>query len=360
MASEAPHVLGLAECREDCAAIVGGKALGLGHLLREGLQVPPGFAVTTHGYRQHLAENRLAEHIERLLAEANDPASQQRASEAIRELFEGSRVSAELEDAVLAAHEQLTSAQARPMAVRSSATAEDLADASFAGQQETYLWILGGDEVVRHVVRCWGSLFTPQAIAYRAHRQVPTLDLAMGVVVQCMVPAEVAGVMLTIDPVTGDRSQISIEASYGLGAAVVNGEVTPDRFGVDKVLLEIRSRALGQKNVAYRFDPAVQGTRLEPVPREQQNQPCLSDEEVLRVAAAGKRMEQAMGRPQDIEWAIGPGASGPREVFLLQARPETVWSQKSSEPLAAPGSTVMERILQSMRVPAGNPPTQGL
>jgi pyruvate,water dikinase len=158
--------------------------------------------------------------------------------------------------------------------------------------------------------------------------------------------------MFTIDPVTGDRSQIAIEASYGLGAAVANGEVTPDRFGVDKVLLEIRSRALGLKRAAHRFEPAIQGTRLEPVPCQLQRQACLSDEEVLQVAAAGKRVEQAMaGRAQDIEWAIGPSEGGPREVFLLQTRPETVWSRKRSEPLAAPGSTVLERIVQSMTSP---------
>jgi pyruvate,water dikinase len=237
------------------------------------------------------------------------------------------------------------------MAIRSSATAEDLIDASFAGQQETYLWILGGEQVMQNLLRCWASLFTPQAIAYRAHRDIPVQNLAMGVVVQCMVPAEAAGVMLTIDPVNGDRSQISIEAAYGLGAAVVNGEVTPDSFGVDKVTLEIRSRSIGTKSDAYRFDPAVQGTRLEPVPPEQQSQPCIDDDEVIQLATLGKRMEQAMGRAQDMEWAIGRGASGEREVFLLQARPETVWSQKPRPPLAAAGSSVMDRILQSMRAP---------
>jgi pyruvate,water dikinase len=304
--------------------------------------VPPGFAATTLGYRQHLADNRLVDQVERLLAEAHDLESQQRVSVAIRELVEHSRVSAALEDAVLAAHERLiagASSAPRPMAVRSSATAEDLAQASFAGQQETYLGILGGQEVMRHLVRCWGSLFTPQAIAYRAQRGLYTPGLAMGVVVQRMVTAEAAGVMLTIDPVTGDRSQIAIEASYGLGAAVVNGEVTPDRFGVDKALLEIRCRALGLKDVAYRFDPGLQGTRLEQVPSQLQGQACLSDAEVLRLAAAGKRVEQAMGgRAQDIEWAIGPGESRPREVFLLQTRQETVWSQKHGAPLAAPDS----------------------
>jgi pyruvate,water dikinase len=265
--------------------------------------------------------------------------------EAARRLIENSHLSARLAEEVRAAYATLCEDQALPVAIRSSATAEDLADASFAGQQETYLWVMGGPAVLEHVARCWASLFTPQAIAYRAHRRLPVLDLAMGVVVQRMVPAEAAGVMLTIDPVTGDRSQIAIEAAYGLGAAVVNGEVTPDRFSVDKVTLEIRSRAIARKSVAYRFDLAQQGIRLEAVADAEQTQACLSDDEVVQIAALGKRMERAMGAPQDIEWAVGPG----REVFLLQARPETVWSQRPRPSIAAAGSTVMDRILESMR-----------
>jgi pyruvate,water dikinase len=319
-----PHVLLLEDCTTDCAALVGGKATGLGALLREGLQVPPGFSITTTAYREHIAHNGLAGELERLLADCATYEAQVRVSEEIRGLFESSTPSPRLEDEVLRAHAELCQNEALPVAVRSSATAEDLANASFAGQQETYLWILGGGEVLRHVVRCWASLFTSQAIAYRAYLGTPVADLAMAVVVQRMVAAEAAGVMLTIDPITGDQSAIVIEAAYGLGAAVVNGEVNPDRACVDKGALQIRSRTISPKAVAYRFNPATQGIRLEEVQRELQNKPCVSDAEFLELARLGKHMERAMGRAQDIEWAIGPG----REVFLLQARPETVWSQK--------------------------------
>jgi pyruvate,water dikinase len=188
--------------------------------------------------------------------------------------------------------------------------------------------VLGGDEVVRHVLRCWSSLFTPHAIAYRAQMGTPVEDLAMGVVVQHMVAAEAAGVMLTIDPITGDASSMVIEGAYGLGAAVVNGEVDPDRFCIDKTQLAIRSRAVGVKSMAYRFDPSVQGTRREEIPVHLQSEPCMTDAEVVHLARLGVRMEQAMGRSQDIEWAIGPGADGVRQMYLLQARPETVWSQR--------------------------------
>jgi pyruvate,water dikinase len=345
------HILHLNDCVGDHAPLVGGKAVGLGALIREGLQVPAGFAITTTAYREHVSHNGLSAELERLLADCTTYEAQQRASDEIRELFESSRPSPTLETEVLRAHERLCGHSNAPVAVRSSATTEDMAGASFAGQQESYLWILGGEQVLRHVVRCWGSLFTAQAIAYRAHLQTRFENLAMGVVVQRMVPAEAAGVMLTLDPVTGDRSGIVIEAAYGLGAAVVNGEVTPDRFNVDKVTLEIRSRSIGEKNAAYRFDPATQGTHLQAVAPQLQRKLCLTDAEIIQLATLGKRMEHAMGRAQDIEWAIGPGPSDEREVFLLQARPETVWSQKPQESLSGGGDAVMDRILKSMNVP---------
>jgi phosphoenolpyruvate synthase/pyruvate phosphate dikinase len=307
--------------------------MALGTLLREGFQVPPGFTVTTTAYREHVDHNHLSAPLGSLLDSATTFEAHEHASAQIRHLFESSEPSPRLQDEILAAYDTLSTGQPSPtpVAVRSSATAEDLADASFAGQQETYLWIMGGSNVLQHVVRCWASLFTPQAISYRAQRHASSADdLAMGVVVQLMVPAEAAGVMLTIDPVTGDGSQIVIEASYGLGTAVVNGEVNPDRFSVDKLQLEIRDRSIGDKAIAYRFDPAIEGTRREDVPRELQSRPCVTDEEILQLATLGKRMEHAMRRPQDMEWAIAPGGNGRREISLLQARPETVWSQTTS------------------------------
>jgi pyruvate,water dikinase len=325
MASE--HVIGLTDCTSDCADIVGGKAVGLGALLREGLQVPPGFAITTSAYREHVRHNNIARDIQRILSNCSTYDDQLRASELIRQLFEQTALAPAVEDAIRAAYLEVCQDSHLPVAVRSSATAEDMQNASFAGQQETYLWVVGGDEVLRHVRQCWSSLFTPQAISYRARLRTDVTDLAMGVVVQRMVPAEAAGVMLTLDPITGDRSGIIIEAAYGLGLGVVNGEVDPDRLCVDKATLRIRSRSTGVKKLAYRFDPSGQGTRVEDVPRDQESKPCVSDHEVIELARLGLRMEQAIGQPQDIEWAIGPGDGGEREVFLLQTRPETVWSQ---------------------------------
>ena len=168
----------------------------------------------------------------------------------------------------------------------------------------------------------------------------------MGVVVQVMVPAEAAGVLLTLDPLTGDRSQVTIEAAYGLGIAVVEGEVTPDRFAVDKVTLELRSRSVGEKAVAYRFDPAAGRVARVEVPDAERARPCLDDAEVLELAGLGKRVEQALGVPQDVEWAVAcPGAAGGRELWLLQARPETVWSRRPRQAVVPPGTSAMDRML---------------
>lgn len=166
----------------------------------------------------------------------------------------------------------------------------------------------------------------------------------MGVVVQSMVPSDAAGVMITVDPVTGDRSRISIEASYGLGLAVVAGEVNPDRYSIDKVTLEIGKREIASKQIAYRFDPDAGEVRRTEVKGDDQDVACLSDEEVVEVAKIGKQLESLLEGAQDVEWAIGPGESGPRELFLLQTRPETVWSQKQREPISQGRASAMDQM----------------
>ena len=173
-----------------------------------------------------------------------------------------------------------------------------------------------------------------------------------------MVPAETAGVMLTLDPLTGDRSQVSIEAAYGLGAAVVEGEVTPDRFTVDKVTLEPRSRTVGEKAFAYRFDPGAGRVVKVEVADDERARLCIDDGEVTELARLGKRIEASLGTPQDIEWAIGPLAwpsarAGRRELYLLQTRPETVWSRRPRQPVARPGASVMDRMLGYLAQPPG-------
>lgn len=345
------HVLSLDQCQPDGLARVGGKALGLGSLLHDGLQVPPGFVVTTDAYRESVVWPGLATEVVRMLDGAETTAAQRGASERIRAMFERVEMSDTVGTEIALAYRRLGGGQPIPVAVRSSATAEDLADASFAGQQETYLWVRGEDAVVRSVMRCWGSLFTPQAIAYRAHFGVPTRDLAMAVVVQRMVPAVAAGVMITLDPINGDRSQVTIESSLGLGLAVVGGEVTPDRFAVDKVTWDVRSRAIGDKAIAYRFDAEAGDVICVEVPLDDRTVPSLTDEEVVALAHIGRDVERRRGGPQDLEWAIGPGVDGPRELFLLQMRPETVWSQRQATPISDPNEDILSRMLRAMSQP---------
>jgi pyruvate, water dikinase len=288
--------------------VVGGKAVGLSLLARHEVRVPAAFALGTNAYREFVADQRLRDAIRGLVDPAETPTEQASASMRIAALFEDRALQGPLRAELAVAYAELGTHERLPVAVRSSAIGEDAARTSFAGGHRSYLGIRGADAVAEAVVRCWASLFTPQALAYFRRLGLRADEAAMGVVVQTMVAAEAAGVMFTIDPVTGDPSQIAIEACLGLGTAVVGGDVTPDRYYVDKVTLEIRARALGT------------GERG-----------CLADAQAVELAGVGKRVERALGAPQDLEWAI---AAGTRELFMLQTRPETVWSAKRTPTVA--------------------------
>jgi len=314
-------VLPLAECTADAADRIGGKALGLGALVRQGLPVPPGFAVTTDAYRACVNGASLGDQIVAALDGATTPAQLRDAGACARALFTDAMLSADIAAEIDAAYAALGADV--PVAVRSSATAEDTADASFAGQQDTYLWIVGAQAVREHVVRCWASLFTAQAIGYRARFGVHPEDLAMGVVVQQMVPADVAGVMMTIDPVTGDPGTIFVSVAYGLGEGVVKGDVGSDSHWVDKATLAPKRAELGLKEQAHRFDPDAGAVVLTDVPQADRERPALSDADLRAVAEVGREVEAAFGSAQDLEWAMADG-----QLFLLQSRPETVFSQR--------------------------------
>jgi pyruvate, water dikinase len=234
-----------------------------------------------------------------------------------------------------------------PVAVRSSGVSEDLEGASFAGQYDTYLWIRGAEDVLTHVRRCWSGLFGPQVLTYRPADGVPLVDgehlPGMCVGVQQMVEARAAGVMFTLDPVNGDRSKIVIEGCFGLGEGVVKGDITPDRFRVDKVTLEILASEISTQEQEYGFDAAAGEVGLLDVDPERGAQPCLSEAEVVEIATLGKRIERHRGAPMDMEWAVG----GDGKLHLLQARPETVWASKpgASVTASAPGAGAVDRVL---------------
>jgi pyruvate,water dikinase len=299
---------------------VGGKAASLLRMAAAGLPVPPAFVLTTEAYRQFVAANDLAPVIVadvRSLSEA-DPGSWERAATAIQARFAEAAIPDDLVAAVRAAYAGLGAGVAA--AVRSSATAEDLPGASFAGQQETFLNVHGAAAVLDAIRRCWASLWTDRALAYRHRLGIDQETVAMAVVIQRLVPAEAAGVLFTADPTTGERAEIVVNASFGLGEAVVSGQVTPDTYVIDKRTLAVRSRVLGTKELAIvPGATAEQGTTTRPVPGDQRHQPALPDDALRKVAQLGLAVERrADGVPQDVEWAVADGI-----VWLLQARPIT-------------------------------------
>jgi pyruvate,water dikinase len=318
---------------------VGGKNANLGEMTGAGkIPVPPGFAITAYSYKKFIEETDISSKIYRIIDETvtnpNDPKQYEVASKKIRELIEATAMPKEIEKAIRSAYEELCKRLKMKdvfVAVRSSATAEDLADASFAGQQETFLNIRGASDVLRNTVKCWSSLFTPRAIFYRNEKGFAHEKVFISVGVQKMVNSRAAGVMFTLDPVTGETDKIVIEGNYGLGEAVVSGSVTPDDFVVDKESLKIIGRRLAKKTVQYIRDQKTGQTVHADVPADQQEKPCVSDEEIHKLAELGKRIEQHYGKPQDIEWAIDRDLQFPASVFIVQSRPETVWSMKPSE-----------------------------
>jgi len=331
-------ILWFEELRKDDVPLVGGKCANLGEMINAGIPVPPGFAVSAYAYKRFLELTGIAEKVYTIIRETvkdvNDPQQYQEASKKIRQLIESTPIPEEIEKAIREAYRKLNAKLGMAeafVAVRSSATAEDLPGSSFAGQQETFLNVRGEDDLIHYVRRCWSSLFTPRAIFYRTQRGFPHEKVLISVAVQKMVNSKAAGVMFTLHPVTGDRSKIVIEASWGLGEAVVSGSVTPDRFVVDKDTLEVLSKEIADKTVEYVRDPETGKTIHAEVPPERRKIPCLTDEEIKRLAELAKRIEQHYGTPQDIEFAIDKDLPFPENVFIVQSRPETVWSVKAEE-----------------------------
>jgi pyruvate, water dikinase len=395
----------LADARDP--ALVGGKGASLGELARAGIGVPPGFVVTVDGFAAAMAavdpSGALRAQLEAL--GAGDPALLARACAALRTRIVDAPLPASVADVVTAGYAALAAPAApdaaRPdVAVRSSATMEDSAAASFAGLQDTYLGVAGPDAVLAHVRRCWASLYNEESVAYRRRLGLPERGLAMAVVVQRMVAPRAAGVMFTRSPVTGDRSVVAIEAVWGLGSALVSGDVTPDSFIISKITGEISTRRISRKikthshrpngPVAPRSplgesrpaedaavgssDPAGSsapadapaplnvhgpGVAIEDTPVELRDAPCLTDDEIRALAAIGRRVEAHYGAPQDIEWALldpgdspdaaaapaAPAAPEAPRIVLLQSRPETVWAARDVAPAGAPKPRPADHVL---------------
>jgi len=296
---------------------VGGKGASLARLAAAGLPVPPGFHLTTHSYRRFTDENHLAESILAAAEQANadDPTSCENVSAQIRSLSENHAVPPDIAAQIRQWYSRL-GMDNPPVAVRSSATAEDLPEISFAGQLETYLNVRGDADLMEAVKRCWASLWTSRAIAYRARQDIRSGDVSIAVVVQQMVPADVAGILFTANPLTGSRDQVMINAAWGLGEAIVGGSVTPDSFIVNKQTGAVEFQQIADKEMMTVLLNV--GTRQESVPAEKRRKPSLEPQQAGELAKLGTRIEQLYGQPMDVEWAVW----GER-IFVLQARPIT-------------------------------------
>jgi len=332
---------------------VGGKGASLARLSAAGFPVPGGFYITTSAYNHFISKSCLLEVIKEALEDVRleEPATLEKASYRIREAFEQALIPPDIAYEVVEAYTGLSTdipclpreaqpgkhdtanpalvdSEHFPVAVRSSATAEDLPEASFAGQQETYLNVHSPESLLEAVKKCWSSLWTARAIAYRLRQKISSEAVSLAVVVQQLVPAEAAGILFTVDPVTGDRNRVTINASWGLGEAVVGGMVTPDTISVDKTSGAVIFRQTAEKKVMT--VQTIDGTSEQPVAENLQGVPVLDDIEASKLVKLGTQVEELYNMPMDIEWALVDG-----HFHLLQARPITALpetdSQKPSE-----------------------------
>jgi pyruvate,water dikinase len=333
---------------------LGGKCASLGEMTTAGLPVPPGFAVTTDGHAATCDEVTPTLRSALAACDPSDPATLAATSAQLRTTVEDLPVPADVRAGLAAAYAELCErcqVPELPVAVRSSAVCEDSPDASFAGEHDSYLWVCGEHEVLAAVQRCWSSLFTERAIAYRHKMGLSEESVAMSVAVQKMVRPRAAGVAFTLDPHSGDRSQIAIDASWGFGEAVVAGEVTPDNYLVDKVLFEITRRTVSHKTTEYRLAGHGRGVEQAEVPADRRSAPCLVDDEIKAIARLARTAEKHYGCPQDVEWALDGDLPEGERVLLLQSRPETVWSKRPPKQISAGAETGYRSIVSTLVSP---------
>ncbi len=324
-------------------AAVGGKGGSLGELTRAGIAVPPGFVIRTHAFEQFIYALELEAPVRaRVDALApGDLASIRACSEELRARVTAAELPGALADEFTRAYVQLLARSGQAdVAVRSSATTEDASDASFAGLQDTYLWVGDSCRMLARIRDCWSSLYSVESISYRRDRGIPEKDVAMAVVIQSMVDSRTSGVMFTRSPTTGDRSVVTMEGAWGLGSAVVGGEVTPDRWVLGKITGEISVRDISDKHLEHRRAPGG-GVAAFDVPAERRRAPCLDDRELELLRQVARQVERHYGCAQDIEWAIDARGA----LLLLQSRPETVWSSKEAAPAARASPEPLSHVM---------------
>lgn len=335
-------IMKISELSKDDINIAGGKGANLGEMTEAGFNVPPGFVLTTAAYDYFLKSNGLHEILSRFTSELDlkEDSSLQKISEEIQKAFINSEIPEDLKKKILEEYECLKKEHnASLVAVRSSATAEDLPTASFAGQQDTYLNVSTAEDLLDKIKRCWASLFTPRAISYRESKGFDHKKVKLAVVVQKMVCPDVSGIMFTVDP-NSELPHIIIEAGYGLGEAIVSGKVSPDTYVVDKFHKRILNKRVSKQTWKL-VRGKNGGTVREEIPEELQNRQKLSNDEIMALAEIGNQIELHYGRPMDIEWCIENG-----EIFIVQARPITTLKSNSSSEIATekPEETKAENV----------------
>jgi pyruvate,water dikinase len=305
------------EISRDDVPSAGGKGANLGDMAQAGLPIPPGFVICAPAYREVVERSGLEAKIKGMLAgvDRSNSSQLQEVERQIRRLFKDVPITDEMSQLIVEGYHAL--GDNVPVAVRSSATAEDLAEASFAGQQETFLNIVGKEELLDAVSQCWSSLYTSQAIFYRHQRGFDNFQVSMAVVVQKMVNSEKSGVTFTVDPVLRNHFNMVIEAMWGLGEGVVSGAITPDHYKVDRETYKIIYEFVPEKRIMFCKDGNCGVVTLD-VPPEKVSVRVLTPDELRQLVDLGNKIEQHFGCPQDIEWGIEDG-----QVYLLQSRPIT-------------------------------------
>jgi len=328
------YILWFDEIGMEDVPLVGGKSASLGEMTRRtGAPVPYGFATTADAYRYYLKENKLDKRMAEILEEIRDPndtRALQSVGARIRKMVAKAEMPRDLEKEVVRAYKSLAKkiGDNDPfVAVRSSATAEDLPDASFAGQQETYLNVHTAEEVVEKVKECFASLFTDRAIFYRIQKGFDHMTVALSSAVQLMVYSKASGVIFTLDVANGDRSVVLVEAGYGLGEFIVQGTITPDEYHVRKTDLAIVKRNVPKKTIQLVRVPSG-GTERKPVSPDLQDRQVLTDEQIKELAKYAIDIEEHYKKPMDLEWALDERTD---KLLILQARPETVWALRQVE-----------------------------
>jgi pyruvate,water dikinase len=308
------------ELKEDHLTVAGGKGASLCKMFQNSFSVPEGFVVTAPTFTEFMNSNSLFTQVFELIDTINfdNECSIEEVSEKIRNIIINSKIPNDIAEDIIDSYKKLTGQKDMPVAVRSSSTSEDLDDASFAGQQETFLYVVGIDDILDKVKRCWASLYNGRAIYYRKKKGFDEKKIAIAVVVQKMINSEKSGVMFTVNPITKSREHVTIEAAWGLGEGIVSGIVTPDSYIVDKRTKEIIEEYVSEKELMVVRKKSMKGVEEVQVPEDKKNIRVLENDNIGELIDLANQLEAFFGKPQDVEWAIEND-----KLYLLQSRPIT-------------------------------------